>query len=132
MFDRYWVKRTSAAIGDLWPNYVLAFQQGLRENRIRRGHPNEAPEQKHRGISTSRCLDVKLSLGCPFVPDRERCCRQTKRFAEDRMDTHKNARLTPEGREEMVCAVPEVRTIRRQARLHTSHPCIPAYAGNER
>jgi hypothetical protein len=48
------------------------------------------------------------------------------------MDTHKNARLTPEGREEMVCAVPEVRTIRRQARLHTSHPCIPAYAGNER
>jgi transposase InsO family protein len=28
-----------------------------------------------------------------------------KRFAEDRMDTHKNARLTPKGREEMVCAV---------------------------
>jgi transposase InsO family protein len=30
-----------------------------------------------------------------------------KRFAEDRMDTHKNARLTPKGREEMVCAVVE-------------------------
>jgi len=29
----------------------------------------------------------------------------TKRFAEDRMDTHKNARLTPKGREEMVRAV---------------------------
>ena len=28
-----------------------------------------------------------------------------KRFAEDRMDTHKNARLTPKGREEMVRAV---------------------------
>src|SRR5262249_40658980 len=27
------------------------------------------------------------------------------RFAEDRMDTHKNARLTPKGREEMVRAV---------------------------
>src|SRR5262245_22005977 len=32
-------------------------------------------------------------------------CRQTKRFADDRMDTHKNARLTPKGREEMVRAV---------------------------
>ena len=30
---------------------------------------------------------------------------QTKRFAEDRMDTHKNARLTPKGREAMVRAV---------------------------
>ena len=30
-----------------------------------------------------------------------------KRFAEDRMDTHKNARLTPKGREEMVRAVVE-------------------------
>src|SRR6516165_816277 len=28
-----------------------------------------------------------------------------QRFAEDRMDTHKNARLTPKGREEMVRAV---------------------------
>jgi len=28
-----------------------------------------------------------------------------KRFAEDRMDTHKNARLTPKGREQMVRAV---------------------------
>jgi transposase InsO family protein len=30
-----------------------------------------------------------------------------QRFAEDRMDTHKNARLTPKGREEMVRAVVE-------------------------
>jgi hypothetical protein len=30
-----------------------------------------------------------------------------KRFAEDRMDTHKNACLTPKGREEMVRAVVE-------------------------
>src|ERR1700752_1176977 len=30
---------------------------------------------------------------------------KTKRFAEDRMDTHKNARLTPKGREAMVRAV---------------------------
>jgi hypothetical protein len=28
-----------------------------------------------------------------------------QRFAEDRMDIHKNARLTPKGREEMVRAV---------------------------
>src|SRR5215813_4896678 len=28
-----------------------------------------------------------------------------QRFAEDRMDTHKNARLTPKGREEMVRSV---------------------------
>ena len=28
-----------------------------------------------------------------------------QRFAEDRMDTHKNACLTPKGREEMVRAV---------------------------
>jgi transposase InsO family protein len=32
---------------------------------------------------------------------------KTKRFAEDRMDTHKNARLTPKGREDMVRAVVE-------------------------
>src|ERR1700754_2443623 len=31
----------------------------------------------------------------------------TQRFAEDRMDTHKNARLTPKGREGMVLAVVE-------------------------
>jgi hypothetical protein len=30
---------------------------------------------------------------------------EPQRFAEDRMDTHKNARLTPKGREEMVRAV---------------------------
>lgn len=30
-----------------------------------------------------------------------------QRFAEDRMDTHKNARLTPKGREAMVLAVVE-------------------------
>jgi transposase InsO family protein len=39
-----------------------------------------------------------------ILPGKADVARQ-KRFAEDRMDTHKNARLTPKGREEMVGAV---------------------------
>jgi len=40
-----------------------------------------------------------------------------QRFAKDRMDTHKNARLTPKGREEMVRAV-AVRGMSKAAAAH--------------
>jgi transposase-like protein len=39
------------------------------------------------------------------VPAGNADVARQKRFAEDRMDMHKNARLTPKGREEMVRAV---------------------------
>ena len=40
----------------------------------------------------------KLSGGRSFGLGRERWCRQTSRFAGNRMNTHKNAPLTPAGR----------------------------------
>ena len=47
----------------------------------------------------------ELSGGCPFSPDGNDDVAKQKRFVKDRIDTHKNARLTPKGRGEMVRTV---------------------------
>src|SRR5262245_47358644 len=51
------------------------------------------------------CLAVNVREVVHSVRTRNADVAKPQRFAEDRMDTHKNARLTPKGREEMVRAV---------------------------
>src|SRR6516162_5688487 len=51
------------------------------------------------------CLAVNFREVVHSVRTGNADVAKPQRFAEDRMDTHKNARLTPKGREEMVRAV---------------------------
>src|SRR4030095_15567964 len=58
--------------------------------------------------AASDCLlDVNFQEVVHSVPAGNADVARQKRFAEDRMDTHKNARLTSKGREQMVRAVVE-------------------------
>jgi leucine-zipper of insertion element IS481 len=59
----------------------------------------------HGGQVRKGLASCELSGGCPFGRTGNADVGKPQRFAEDRMDTHKNARLTPKGREEMVRAV---------------------------
>jgi transposase InsO family protein len=52
-------------------------------------------------------LDVNFQEVVHSVPAGKADVARQKRFAEDRMDTHKNAPLTPKGREQMVRSVVE-------------------------
>src|SRR5262245_41224680 len=60
-----------------------------------------------RPVSTFRdhALGVSFQEVVHSIPTGNAEVAKHQRFAEDRMDTHKNARLTPKGREEMVYAV---------------------------
>src|SRR2546429_9482038 len=51
------------------------------------------------------CLAVNFQEVVHSIRTGNADVAKPQRFAEDRMDTHKNARLTPKGREEMVRAV---------------------------
>src|SRR5256884_2199334 len=51
------------------------------------------------------CLAVNFQEVVHSIQTGNADVAKPQRFAEDRMDTHKNARLTPKGREEMVRAV---------------------------
>jgi transposase-like protein len=51
------------------------------------------------------CLDVNFQEVVHSVRTGNADVAKPQRFAEDRMDTHKNARLTPKGREQMVSTV---------------------------
>jgi len=57
-----------------------------------------------RPASRSSC---ELSIGCPPVLTEEAEGAEASVIPEDRMDMHKNARLTPFGRERMVRAILE-------------------------
>src|SRR5262249_49144245 len=54
---------------------------------------------------SERALDVNFQEVVHSAQAVNADVAKPQRFAEDRMDTHKNARLTPKGREEMVRAV---------------------------
>src|SRR5215472_10137378 len=73
------------------------------------GRPVAAPASAratHIGTAPSfRQLDVNFQEVVHSVLAVNAEVAKQQRFAENRMDTHKNARLTPKGREEMVRAV---------------------------
>src|SRR2546428_11410360 len=54
---------------------------------------------------TETRLAVNFQEVVHSIPTGNADVAKPQRFAEDRMDTHKNARLTPKGREEMARAV---------------------------
>src|SRR5262249_24419901 len=69
----------------------------LRRGRARRPRPAAARRD--------RALDVNFQEVVHSAQVVNAEVAKHQRFAEDRMDTHKNARLTPKGREQMVRAV---------------------------
>src|SRR5262249_21737068 len=93
------------------------FSSLLRRERTRRkaAAPSGAPITKGwipmTTVVASRAGSARASLAVNFrevvhsVRTGNADVAKPQRFAEDRMDTHKNARLTPKGREEMVRAV---------------------------
>src|SRR5262249_20685363 len=74
-----------------------------RPKRGRGAHP----DPRHNSASNSKgmWLAVNFREVVHSVRTGNADVAKPHRFAEDRMDTHKNARLTPKGREEMVRAV---------------------------
>jgi hypothetical protein len=65
-----------------------------------------SPPVKRRAFP-AEALAVEVSTGCPFGSDRQVTLPKPWRTSEDRMDVHKNAPLTPAGREAMVRRVVE-------------------------
>src|SRR5262249_19220257 len=74
-------------------------------NRRQRGFCRTTQSITHKQIWLTRCLAVNFREVVHSVRTGNADVAKPQRFAEDRMDTHKNARLTPKGREEMVRAV---------------------------
>jgi hypothetical protein len=70
-------------------------------------HDNTGEREQNPHYAHYNGLDVNFQEVVHSAQTENADVGKQKRFAEDRMDTHKNARLTPKGREEMVRAVVE-------------------------
>src|SRR5262249_4705874 len=81
-------------------SFPLVWEHALDHRRASMPRTTAGNSARDRGY-----LDVNFREVVHSVRTGNADVAKPQRFAEDRMDTHKNARLTPKGREEMVRAV---------------------------